>query len=120
MSLPGVWPQVLDFFGMPLGIEPAPGQLSSDAGLLLILQFDQRIRLTGLSPMSWTMPCCSAARSRHDNRLLARDAAEGPRGKRGGSEKPATVTAHARMNLTGRSPIRVPVVPLGVLPASED
>jgi hypothetical protein len=70
MSLPGVWPQVLDFFGMPLGIEPAPGQLSSDAGLLLILQFDQRIRLTGLSPMSWTMPCCSAARSRHDNRLL--------------------------------------------------
>ena len=46
MSLPGVWPQVLDFFGAPLVIEPSPGQLSSDAGLLPIRQFDQRIGLT--------------------------------------------------------------------------
>ena len=46
MSLPGVWPHVLDFFGDPLVIEPSPGQLSSDAGLLPIRQFDQRIGLT--------------------------------------------------------------------------
>ncbi len=46
MSLPSVWPQVLDFFGTPLVIEPSPGQLSSDAGLLPVHQFDQRIGLT--------------------------------------------------------------------------
>src|SRR5215470_9793382 len=46
MSLPGVWPQVLDFFGTPLVIEPSPGQLSSDAGLLPVRQFDQHIGLT--------------------------------------------------------------------------
>src|SRR6516162_1992605 len=46
MSLPGVWPQVLDFFGTPLVIEPSPGQLSGDAGLLPVRQFDQRIGLT--------------------------------------------------------------------------
>jgi hypothetical protein len=46
MSIPIVWPQVLDFFGTPLVIEPAPGQLSSDAGLLPVLQFDQGIGLT--------------------------------------------------------------------------
>src|SRR5262249_34439801 len=33
MSLSGVWPQVLDFFGTSLVIEPSPGQLSGDAGL---------------------------------------------------------------------------------------
>jgi hypothetical protein len=46
MSLAGVWPQVLDFFGRPLAIEPSPGQLSGDAGLLSLRQFDQRIGLT--------------------------------------------------------------------------
>jgi hypothetical protein len=46
MRVPGVRPQVLDFFGTPLVIEPSPGQLSSDAGLLPIRQFDQRIGLT--------------------------------------------------------------------------
>jgi hypothetical protein len=46
MSLPGVWPQVLDFFGTPLVIEPSPGQLSGDAGLLPIRQFDERVGLT--------------------------------------------------------------------------
>jgi hypothetical protein len=46
MSLPGAWSQVLDFFGTPLVIEPSPGQLSSDAGLLPIRQFDQRVGLT--------------------------------------------------------------------------
>jgi hypothetical protein len=44
--LPGVWPQVLDFFGTPLVIQPSPGQFSGDAGLLPIRQFDQRIGLT--------------------------------------------------------------------------
>jgi hypothetical protein len=46
MSLHSAWPQVLDFFGTPLVIEPSPGQLSSDAGLLPIRQFDERIGLT--------------------------------------------------------------------------
>ena len=46
MSLPGVWPQVLDFFGTPPVIEPSAGQLSGDAGLLPLRQFDERIGLT--------------------------------------------------------------------------
>jgi hypothetical protein len=29
MSIPAAWPQVLDFFGTPLVIEPSSGQLSS-------------------------------------------------------------------------------------------
>jgi hypothetical protein len=45
MSLPAAWPQVLDFFGTPLLIEPSGGQLSSDAGLLPIGHFDGRIGL---------------------------------------------------------------------------
>jgi hypothetical protein len=36
-------PQV---FGTPLVIEPSPGQLTSDAGLLPIRQFDERIGLS--------------------------------------------------------------------------
>jgi hypothetical protein len=39
-------PFFLDFFGTPLVIEPSPGQLSSDAGLLPIRQFDGRVGLT--------------------------------------------------------------------------
>ena len=46
MSVPPAWPQCLDFFGTPLVIEPSPGQLSGDTGLLPIRQFDQRIGLT--------------------------------------------------------------------------
>ncbi len=46
MSVPPTWPQVLDFFGTLIVIEPSPGQLSSDAGLLPIRQFDERIGLT--------------------------------------------------------------------------
>src|SRR5262249_2516226 len=46
MSVPAAWRQIIDFFGTPLVIEPSPGQISSDAGLLPIRQFDQRIGLT--------------------------------------------------------------------------
>jgi hypothetical protein len=45
MILSPAWPQVLDFLGTPVVIEPSPGQLSSDAGLLPVRQFDQRIGL---------------------------------------------------------------------------
>jgi hypothetical protein len=44
--IPPAWPQVLDFFGTPLVIEPSQGQLSSDAGLLPVRQFDERVGLT--------------------------------------------------------------------------
>ena len=46
MSIPAAWPHVLDFSGTPLVIEPSAGQLSGDAGLLPIRQFDQRVGLT--------------------------------------------------------------------------
>jgi hypothetical protein len=46
MSIAVAWPQCLDLFGTPLVIEPSPDQLSGDAGLLPIRQFDQRIGLT--------------------------------------------------------------------------
>jgi hypothetical protein len=49
MSLPAAWTQYLDFFGVPLVIEPSPGQLSRDAGLLPIRQLDDRIGLTRAS-----------------------------------------------------------------------
>ena len=46
MSVPPPRPQVLDFFATPLVTERSPRQLSSDAGLLPVRQFDQRIGLT--------------------------------------------------------------------------
>jgi hypothetical protein len=46
MSIAPPWPQCLAFFGTPLVIEPSPGQVSGDAGLLPIRQFDQYIGLT--------------------------------------------------------------------------
>jgi hypothetical protein len=45
-GITAAWPQVLDFFATPLVIEPSAGQLSSDAGLLPIRQFDTRAGLT--------------------------------------------------------------------------
>src|SRR5262249_24264277 len=42
MSVPAAWPRVLTFFGTPLVLEPSPDQLSGDAGLLPVRQFDQR------------------------------------------------------------------------------
>jgi hypothetical protein len=46
MSIAAPWSECLDFFGTTLVIEPSPGQLSGDAGLLPIRQFDERIGLT--------------------------------------------------------------------------
>jgi hypothetical protein len=46
VSIPSAWPQILGFLGTPLVIEPSPGQLSGDVGLLPIRQFDERIGLT--------------------------------------------------------------------------
>jgi hypothetical protein len=57
MSIPAAWPQVLDFFGTPLVIEPPPGQLSSHAGLLPLRQFDQRIGLTRASTDAFDGHC---------------------------------------------------------------
>src|SRR5262249_45823414 len=39
--IPPAWRQALDFFGPPLVIEPSPGQLPGDAGLLPVRQFDE-------------------------------------------------------------------------------
>jgi hypothetical protein len=44
--MPPSWPQVLACFGTPLIIGLSSGQLSSDAGLLPIRQFDERIGFT--------------------------------------------------------------------------
>ena len=46
MSIPPDWPQCLKLFGTLIVIEPSAGQLTGDAGLLPIRQFDQRIGLT--------------------------------------------------------------------------
>jgi hypothetical protein len=45
MSIPAAWPQVLHFFGIPIVIEPSPGQLSR-AGLVPIHQFAAGIGFT--------------------------------------------------------------------------
>lgn len=47
MSIHTVWQKSFDFFaGKPIVVEPSAGQLTSDAGLLPIRQFDERIGLT--------------------------------------------------------------------------
>jgi hypothetical protein len=46
MSIQPAWQESLPFFGTPLLLEPAPGQLSSDAGLLPFRQLDQHLGLT--------------------------------------------------------------------------
>jgi hypothetical protein len=57
MILSAAWPQVLDFCGTPLVIEPSPGQVSGDAGLLAVRQFDQRIGLTRAFAEAVDGPC---------------------------------------------------------------
>jgi hypothetical protein len=46
MSIQPVWQERLDFFGTPIVVEPAAGQLSSDAGLLPFRQLDEHLGLT--------------------------------------------------------------------------
>jgi Transposase DDE domain group 1 len=46
VSIQPAWQQRLDFFGLPLVIEPSRAALTSDAGLLPLRQFDERIGLT--------------------------------------------------------------------------
>jgi Transposase DDE domain group 1 len=46
MSIQSDWQETFDFFQTPVVLEPAPGQLSSDAGLLPFRQLDQRLALT--------------------------------------------------------------------------
>lgn len=46
MSIQRAWQETLDFFGTRLVVEPSAGQLSSDAGLLPLRQFDQHLGLT--------------------------------------------------------------------------
>jgi hypothetical protein len=74
MIILSAWPQVLDFFGTPLVIEPSPGQLSSDAGLLPSRPFDLAWDSAELSPTPSTTP-----RLRLHQALLPGD---GPRPRR--------------------------------------
>src|ERR1700739_547602 len=46
MSIQPVWQEPLDFFGIPILVEPSARQLSSDAGLLPSRQLDQQLGLT--------------------------------------------------------------------------
>ena len=46
MIIQSVWQKSFDFFGKPVVVEPSDAELTSDAGLLPIRQFDQRIGLT--------------------------------------------------------------------------
>jgi hypothetical protein len=63
MSVPPAWPQVLDFFGTPLVIEPSAGQLSGDAGLLPVRRFDGRLGLTRAFTDALDGPRAPASRS---------------------------------------------------------
>src|SRR5262245_5837080 len=46
MSIQPAWQQTFACFSIPVVVEPSHGQLTSDAGLLPIRQFDQRLGLT--------------------------------------------------------------------------
>jgi len=46
MSIPPAWQECLDFVGRPIILETPHAQLSSDAGLLVIRQFDERVGLS--------------------------------------------------------------------------
>jgi hypothetical protein len=76
MSIPADWPQVLDFCGTSLIIEPSPGQLSGDAGLLPIREFDERIGLTRTSAGALDAPCCSPVANRPESSVVQHCAEE--------------------------------------------
>jgi len=46
MSIPPAWQERFDLFGRPIILETPHAQLSSDAGLLVIRQFDERVGLS--------------------------------------------------------------------------
>jgi hypothetical protein len=47
MSIQGAWQATFDFFGeLPVQVEPSQAQLTSDAGLLPLREFDEQIGLT--------------------------------------------------------------------------
>ena len=46
MSIQSVWQKSFDFFGKPVVVQPGEAELTSDAGLLPIREFDQLIGLT--------------------------------------------------------------------------
>jgi hypothetical protein len=46
MSIQPAWQATFDFYDLPVVVAPAAGQLTSDAGLLLFRQLDQRLGLT--------------------------------------------------------------------------
>lgn len=46
MIIQSVWQKSLGFFGKPVVVQPSEAELTSDAGLLPIREFDQRIGLT--------------------------------------------------------------------------
>ncbi len=46
MIIQSVWQQSFEFFGKPVVVQPSEVELTSDAGLLPIREFDQRISLT--------------------------------------------------------------------------
>jgi hypothetical protein len=57
MILVIAWPQVLDFFGMPVVIEPAPAQLSGEAGRIVV-------RLSSSWPhLDWYRRVCERLRA---------------------------------------------------------
>ena len=46
MIMQSVWQKSFDFFGKPVVVRPSEAELTSDAGLPPIRQFDQRVGLT--------------------------------------------------------------------------
>ena len=46
MIIQSVWQKSFDFFGKPVVVQPGEAELTSDAGLLPIREFDHRIGMT--------------------------------------------------------------------------
>lgn len=46
MSIQPAWQETFFFFDLPIVVEPSQGQLSSDAGLLPLREFDERLHFT--------------------------------------------------------------------------